>query len=292
MPITWKPIAFLSAGVVLFAGALLVLTPSPAEAQCGSQASSCKDCHEVQAQFSVNASGDWHVSHAFGDFCEFCHAGNVQATDAELAHQGMVEPLADPTASCSACHPTDAHDLAIVYGSALGVEVGSGGHPSPPASPTDSPTAAAPAGSAEISSEPPAADVIDYNALYAETAGGRSPISTGNLILGILIAVLVLGGGGYVVWNERRRRLPPAAIGEAEAPVPEGVTPSEESPSLLQGLATLDPLARRALEQLLRDPATASDLLKRLARLDPDMIRSLRGLDRETRALLLALTSD
>ena len=292
MPLPWKPIALSSAGVLLLAGALLVLTPSPAEAQCGSQASSCKDCHEVQAQFSVNASGDWHVSHAFGDFCEFCHAGNVQATDADLAHQGMVEPLADPTASCSVCHPTDAHDLAVVYGTALGVEVGEGGIQAPTASPTDFPTPAASAGSAGTSSEPLAAGVIDYNALYAETVEGRSPISAGNLILGILIAVLVLGGGGYVVWNERRRRLRPAASVEAEAPAPEGVTPSKESPSLLQGLATLDPLARRSLEQLLRDPANASDLLKRLARLDPDMIRSLRGLDRETRALLLALTSD
>jgi hypothetical protein len=57
-------------------------------------------------------------------------------------------------------------------------------------------------------------------------------------------------------------------------------------------MLALDPLGRRALEKLLRDPQAASDLLQRLARLDPEMVRGLRGLDRETRALLLALTSD
>ena len=32
----------------------------------------------------VANNGDWHKVHAFGDFCEFCHAGNVQATAGEL----------------------------------------------------------------------------------------------------------------------------------------------------------------------------------------------------------------
>jgi hypothetical protein len=61
---------------------------------------------------------------------------------------------------------------------------------------------------------------------------------------------------------------------------------------MLLAIAALDPLGRRSLGQLLRDPATASDLLRRLARLDPEVVRTVRGLDRETRALLLALTSD
>jgi hypothetical protein len=292
MPSSWKPILLASTGVLLLAGALLVLTPSPADAQCGSQASSCKNCHEVQAQDPVNSEGDWHVSHAFGDFCEFCHAGNVQAPEADLAHQGMVAPLADPAASCSACHPADARDLAVVYGATLGIEVGAGGGQAPAASPTDSPTTAAPADTSGVSSEPAAAEMIDYNALYAETVEGRRPISTGNLILGILIAALVLGGGGYVAWNERRRRVRPASTLEASLPMPEATTPPEEPGSLLEAIAALDPLGRRALEQLLHDPANASAFLKRWARLDPELIRTLRGLDRETRALLLALTSD
>jgi uncharacterized iron-regulated membrane protein len=137
---------------------------------------------------------------------------------------------------------------------------------------------------------------VDYNAVNAGTEGRSTPI--GNVILGVLIALIVLGGGGYVVWNERRRRSPSSdAVSPSATPVPPA--PPAHSPALLQeaspllsAIAALDPLGRRGLEQLLRDPQTASDLLYRLARLDPEMIRTLRGLDRETRALLLALTSD
>ncbi|MFN8594785.1 MAG: hypothetical protein U0559_01170 [Anaerolineae bacterium] len=35
----------------------------------------------------------------FGDFCEFCHGGNVQATDKVEAHTGMVEPMGDLSAA-------------------------------------------------------------------------------------------------------------------------------------------------------------------------------------------------
>jgi hypothetical protein len=305
VPSPWKPIVLSTAGVLLLTGALVLLSPSTAEAQCGSQASSCKNCHEVQGQLSVNAVGDWHVSHAFGDFCEFCHAGNVQATNAELAHQAMVEPLADPASSCSACHPDNARDLAIVYGGALGVDVGAGANQPPASAPAEAATPTSEAGPAADSSSAVAPDLIDYDSLYAETVEGGEPISTGNLILGILIAVLVLGGGGYVVWNERKRRLKASPRVESGEPAPDaavstpaatvlaahrpGVLPG--SP-LLQAISALDPLGRRALEKLLRDPQAASDLLQRLSRLDPEMLRGLRGLDRETRALLLALTSD
>lgn len=292
MSSSWKPIIIASTGVLLLASALALLTPSPAEAQCGSQASSCKNCHEVQAQDPVNAEGDWHVSHAFGDFCEFCHAGNVQAIDADLAHQGMVDPLADPAASCSACHPSDARDLAVVYGTALGVEVGTGGPPASAATPAESPTPVSTAAFPGTSNEPPPVDLVDYNTLYAETVDGPRPIQVGNLILAVLIAAIVLGGGGYVVWNERQRRAPAPSAPDAPASPPATGSPSEDAGRLLPAIAALDPLGRRGLEQLLRDPQTASDLLCRLARLDPEMIRTLRGLDRETRALLLALTSD
>jgi hypothetical protein len=290
MPSSWKPIIVGSTGVLLLTGALLVLTLSPADAQCGSQASSCKNCHEVQALDPVNSEGDWHVSHAFGDFCEFCHAGNVQAPEANLAHEGMVDPLADPAASCSACHPADARDLAVVYGTALGVEVGTGGAPLSSPTPGDAPTPAPTAVPPAIVDEPPAADQVDYNAVNAGTEARSTPI--GNVILGVLIALIVVGGGGYVVWNERRRRNPSSDAASPSATPAHTPTLSQEASPLLSAIAALDPLGRRGLEQLLRDPQTASDLLYRLARLDPEMIRTLRGLDRETRALLLALTSD
>jgi uncharacterized membrane protein YebE (DUF533 family) len=171
--------------------------------------------------------------------------------------------------------------------------------PGAAATPTESTPASAglPAGPASI-------DTIDYNALYDETAEGK--LNTGNLVLGGLIALAVVGGGGYVLWNERRRRrgraqsAAPVTLSVAEAPTSAGKpaaasTSPDGSPDqaeMLLAIAALDPLGRRSLGQLLRDPATASDLLRRLARLDPEVVRTVRGLDRETRALLLALTSD
>jgi hypothetical protein len=295
MPSANRSLGLSLAGLLILAGAAALATPSPAGAQCGSQSSSCKNCHEVQAEFPVNASGDWHVSHAFGDFCEFCHGGNVQAMDADAAHQGMVEPLTDPTASCSACHPADARQLALVYGAALGVEVGEGTLAASPADATASLPAAAPAAaSATDCDELPPAGRIDYNALYAETVQGRRPISTGNLVLGVTVGGLVLAGGGFVVWNERRRRpkAMPALEPEAQAPSASSPLVADEAASVLAAIGSLEPPARRALQQLLRDPKSASDLLSRLAEIDPEVIRSVRNLKPETRALLLALTSD
>ncbi|HTP11098.1 MAG TPA: hypothetical protein VMP08_22745, partial [Anaerolineae bacterium] len=115
-------------------------------AQCGSQSSSCKNCHEVKGEDPINAKGDWHVSHAFGDFCEFCHAGNVQATDKAAAHEGLVNPLGDVKANCSSCHADDYQTRAEKYATALGVTVG--------ASNTQPPAASS--GSSQPSSQPPA----------------------------------------------------------------------------------------------------------------------------------------
>src|SRR5512141_505750 len=93
--------------ILVVVGIALAL-PQPAKAQCGSQASSCKNCHEVQAKDPVNADGTgWHQSHAFGDFCYICHAGNNQATDEAAAHTGMVAPLSDVQAACAQCHPNE-----------------------------------------------------------------------------------------------------------------------------------------------------------------------------------------
>ncbi|MBE2196995.1 MAG: hypothetical protein IAE79_00195, partial [Anaerolinea sp.] len=112
-------------GVILMVGLML---PNTAQAQCGSSASSCRNCHEVQGEDPVNTDGtNWHEAHAFGDFCEFCHAGNVQATDKETAHVGMEAPLDNVQVSCGNCHAADLAARADVYAVALGVEIGGGG---------------------------------------------------------------------------------------------------------------------------------------------------------------------
>jgi hypothetical protein len=314
MTTSWKPLLISSAGVLLFVGALMLLTPSAASAQCGSQASSCKNCHEVQGQDPVNSEGDWHISHAFGDFCQFCHAGNVQAMEVETAHQSMVAPLADPVASCGACHPTDAQDLAVVYGTALGIEIGTTGSGPAASSPTALADQPCPPAAVDVAASLPAADIIDYNTQYAQTVEGQGELQPGNLILGALIVLIVLGGGGFVLRNERRRRMaapaaeaptaPPAIPEESQgsgkgtphsgtqAPPTPAKVPEQEISALLPALAALDPAGRGALGQLLQDAETASDLFRRLARLDPDMLRTLRSLDQNTRELLLALSKD
>ena len=101
---------FLGAGLVLLVtvGILFLVPAQAVSAQCGSQASSCKNCHETQAKDPVNNDGTaWHTSHAFGDFCYLCHGGNNQATDETTAHAGMVNPLADVMTSCKSCHASD-----------------------------------------------------------------------------------------------------------------------------------------------------------------------------------------
>ena len=56
--------------LVLIVSGIALVTVQPVKAQCGSQVSSCKNCHEVQAKDPVNNDGTgWHQSHAFGDLC-------------------------------------------------------------------------------------------------------------------------------------------------------------------------------------------------------------------------------
>ncbi len=188
--------------------AAALMTAQPASAQCGSQASSCKNCHEVQGQIPVNADGTaWHQSHAFGDFCYICHAGNQQATDAAAAHTGMVPPLEDIKASCQQCHVNDLEARAQVYANALGVAIGSGsgeqaaGGSEAAAPAAGSAPAATVSGCNEIVVDDP--NLVDYAAHYDQTVLGKKPVNWGNVILLVMIAGIVVGGGGYVVTREK-----------------------------------------------------------------------------------------
>jgi len=201
---------FLFAGLALvIAASIFLATATPASAQCGSQASSCKNCHEVQAEMPVNADGTgWHQSHAFGDFCYICHAGNNQATDKAAAHEGMVAPLDDIQAACQQCHVADLDARAQVYADALGVAVGSGtadqvaaGSDPAPVS-VDSAVSAPTSNSCnEVVVDDP--NTIDYAANYEEIVLGKTPTNWGNMILMGMIGLLLVGGGGFVVTREK-----------------------------------------------------------------------------------------
>jgi hypothetical protein len=295
------PFILLGLSIVLLWGLWMLWPASPANAQCGSQASSCKACHEVQGQDPVNADGTgWHVSHAFGDFCYICHAGNPQSTVLEEAHTGMLPPLSDVEAGCAQCHPQDLMDRAAVYATTLGTEIGTGGTSTTGDTDTTSsggetanqPAAEAPAAPSMVVSE---AEVVDYTQQYDETVLGVKSINWGNLLLIFMIIVVAVAGGIFIYWNERRLRgvparksAPPAA--PVQAPVVEGY--SLEVTSLLPLLAKLNPVGLHALKKLLADPDQANELLHGLSHLDPELVKRIRSLDRDSRALLMALAGD
>jgi hypothetical protein len=301
-------------GLVLLTGGVLLGQADPAAAQCGTSASSCKNCHETRGAMPVSSQGEWHTAHAFGDFCEFCHAGNVQAAAQEEAHVGMVAPLEDVQASCQGCHPTDFADRAQKYGAALGIEVGAGGSP---ALRGGSPSG--PASGATSVSAPLGGEEIDFNLLYAEATAAPPLVSNwGNLIL----ALMTLGTASAflgTVWSwEGWGRTAAAWIDLHVAPIPRAVaaaaTRSDGSAPLTQALADqqpgqvqalldrkpelrsllpklmrLSPDTLAALDTILADLDRGSEILTAIGRVDGEVISALRQIGDRDRNLLLAL---
>ena len=221
----------------------------PAEAQCGSQASSCKNCHEVQGQKSVNADGTgWHQSHAFGDFCYICHGGNQQATDKDAAHQGMVSPLADVKASCQQCHAADLDARAKVYADILGVTVGSGSAApaaSEPAAVAAAPVASAPSTGMDLQVVVNDPNAVNYAQNYDEIVLGKKPINWGNMILLGMIGVVLVGGGGFVITREKLVNVKFGDTRKVEEEYPTDVV------EMLPQIAKLKTSSRKSLKNLL-----------------------------------------
>ena len=249
---------FLFFGMALvIAASISLATVTPARAQCGSQASSCKNCHEVQGQLSVNADGTgWHQSHAFGDFCYICHAGNNQATDKVAAHQGMVSPLADVKASCQQCHPADLDARAKVYADKLGVPVGSNVSAAATGSPvvvvvtqapanTDPTTSVSPNQCNQVVANDP--NAINYAQNYDEIVLGKKPTNWGNMILIGMIGLLTVGGGGFVVTREKLINVKFGDTRKVEEEYPADVV------EMLPKIAGLKADTRKALKNVLEN---------------------------------------
>jgi hypothetical protein len=260
----------------IIAGLILVISttsiwlafPSPASAQCGSQASSCKNCHEVQGEKPVNNDGTaWHPSHAFGDFCYICHAGNNQAKDEAAAHEGMVEPLSDIKASCQQCHVADLDARAQVYASALGIEIGAGGSTTQGSNAlstvekvdqVSTPASASVPGTGNLYVDDP--NALDYIQRYDEIVLGKKSANWGNLILIGLIGLVTVGGGGFVLYNEGWVNITTEPI----KPIPDGLP--EDIIEMLPKIEKLTKKGRRGLQSMLKDPESADELLDVIAR--------------------------
>lgn len=286
-------------GAMLIAGMLLLPPIQQAHAQCGSQASSCKNCHETQSQDPVNSDGTaWHSQHAQIDACVSCHAGNPQGTDENQAHSGMVAWYEDVKAGCASCHPEDYMQLAQEYATTLGVTLGAAGPTqaasTPQATSVTTPTVgtAAGGGTGMVVNEP---GTIDYVQQYQETVLGQHPINWGNVVLIVMILGLILGGGVFVYWNERKRRGLKGFFNtrESEAPISGTIAEvegySSEVSELLPLIARLNPVGLHALKRILSNPDQANDMLHALSHLDPELVRRVQALDRDSRAMLMAM---
>jgi len=288
-------------GLILLISALAFWPAQPANAQCGSQASSCKNCHEVQAQDAVNNdSTSWHQAHAFGDFCALCHAGNSQATEKDAAHTGLESPMSDVKAACQQCHASDLNERAQVYAAALGVDIGTGSSSGSGTTAPDGGSAPSSGDSAAVANPPaPAAivvsqPVIDYSQQYEQSVSGKRQINWGNVILASLLIIILAFGGWFIYQNEKKLRgsVKPTEEDPKTAPPIHAEDYPQEILLFLPQIAALNPIGRKALQRLLQHPDAAAELLHSLARLDPDLIRRVKTLDRESQALLLALAGD
>ena len=310
---------------------LFIFTTQEAQAQCGSQASSCKDCHETQGEMPVNNSGDWHTQHSFGDFCEFCHAGNVQAKDKDAAHTGLADPLGDVKASCQSCHPDDFMARAQGYATALGIELGEGGSSGGGAASSGGGDTASEAGGGDSGSKVvapgaaalPGGEEIDFNILYEEKTS-PPPSNKGNLILVGLIALTTLAFAALVfkledipnrvarwyrenilVYQQQAADVDSSqvampSLGDlARGPdpaVPETIAVElQEHPELQQlwpFLQRSHPRTLQALLTLLQQNPFGEKAIQALARLDPQLLDAVRRLKKEDRMLLQALVEE
>jgi hypothetical protein len=255
--------------VVVIASGVALVQVQPARAQCGSQASSCKNCHETQLKKPVNNDGTgWHQSHAFGDFCYICHGGNNQAAEETAAHSGMVSPLADIKVACGQCHPNDLQPRAAVYVAKLGAPL-----PAQPGAQTTAAATAVPtatqAPAAQSAPPPPSgntstsSNLTDYVARYNQSVLHRQPTNWGNVILVGVLILLVLGGALFV-----NRREGWVSISFTEKRTLDKELPADVA-AIASQVAELSGASRKSLANLLQKPA-AAQLLAALDKLSTD----------------------
>lgn len=268
---TWSKVLIMIGIAFAAVSGIALMYVQTVYAQCGSQASSCKNCHEVQGQDPVNADGTgWHQSHAFGDFCYICHAGNQQAMDKDAAHEGLAAPLSDVKTACQQCHVNDLEVRAKVYADALGVAIGAGA-----ASPAAAESGAATAGAEsvpvvesnqcnEIVVDDP--NAVNYKQNYDEIVLGKKPVNWGNMLLIGMIGLIALGGGGFVIAREKLVNVKFGDTRKVEQEYPADVV------EMLPKIASLKANARKSLKNILETKKAEKilDLMDEIIRRDEE----------------------
>ena len=208
-------------------GSFWLSTPKVTEAACGASTSSCKTCHEVKGEDPVSKKGNWHIQHAFGDFCQACHLGVATETDKAKAHIGVVaKPLVQPDESCASCHPSDSAVRVAKYGgTATGSSNSSGGTASTGAtSSSGAPATGTTAASSEAGAVTPSAaatqippganpnfDLIDFN-VQDVTPWLAWVIGIINAFILMLLAVLIWrwkkGFWPWSFWKGTQKNVP------------------------------------------------------------------------------------
>lgn len=301
-PRFFKLLVIITIGLALPVIAWLAMPQPDASAQCGSQASSCKSCHEVQGKAPVSQKGQWHIDHAANDYCEFCHAGNVQATDKDKAHVGMVKPGDNLKASCGGmCH----QDFAARADKYIAAGMKAGGAAQPPAAPSggQAPAATAPAAAAPskpAALPPTSGQIVDFNQPKPNLEVNPNRVNLGNIILGALVVVVLIAGAWIVFSGEGGAKKlaawqaqPAVASAYHGTPLPDNwadlVKVKPELAEVLPMLARSDSRTIKAIARVLADPAHGDEALQALGKIDLKLIEDVRRLGARERELLLAL---
>ena len=203
-----RPIILVGVGMLLLAAAVTWLAAAPAvQAQCVG-VTSCKNCHELQGQRPSSLQDAWHSDHMVFDFCAACHSGDRLAEEADAAHTGATASLGQMAAYCRDCHADDLESYFGAYAEAAGIDAESAlaQADAPPQTFSLFGETVKPAGPTLPGSE----DAGDQGGQFGSGAGAQAAPSepqsnpVANAVLAGLLVAGVLGGGGYVAWNERR----------------------------------------------------------------------------------------
>jgi len=172
-----------------------------AYAQCGTKASSCKTCHEVQGKLKSEYPKALATSSIpFGDFCVFCHAGDTKPRQSSRAIKAC-RPTRRLGASCARAHESDCKRARREIRASFGCDAGPGsGGSSTPRGPTPLlPFVAKVArGGSTLDLAGTALFVGSSGLTESQHLPTSQTVNWGNVTLAALALVLSLGGGSLV----------------------------------------------------------------------------------------------